>query len=57
MMTFMKKIVTKYGFTTSPEVLAIKKRKQLEIDVKKGSEEAVKRYKGVLQKLAEYDRI
>lgn len=33
------------------------KRRQLELDVKKGSEEAVKRYKGALERLAEYDRI
>ena len=32
-------------------------RQRLENEVKEGSQEAVKRYKGVLERLADYDRV
>jgi len=35
----------------------ISDQETLRREVKKGSEEAIKRYRGVLEKLAEYDRV
>ena len=57
MVSFLKKM---FGMTNLPgkrESSARTKREQLELEVKKGSEEAVRRYRGALEKLAEYDRV
>lgn len=57
MIAFIKKVFAKRSVQQSNNGIKGLEREQLEVDVKKGSEEAVKRYKGVLQRLAEYDRI
>jgi len=54
MIAFMKKM---FGNRHKENDSHVSEREALKREVKKGSEEAVKRYKGVLEKLAEYDRV
>ena len=55
MIAFMKKVFSK-SHTNRKTSSGSLSRQQLKAEVKKGAEEAVKRYRGVFEKLAEYDR-